>query len=115
MYTCPPNLVQRMTTKYLLRLKNTNQLTMWFSDFSRARGKFDYCVDRGIIEVRDLNTRELIGKIYVVIAPQTYNGFVDNEQARYWDGLRWSGHPQVITNWIRHLHEEYALGWSTLL
>ena len=47
-YTFPPAIVMRMTAKYLLRLKSTNQLTMWLSDFSEARGKFAYYVDKGI-------------------------------------------------------------------
>ena len=114
-YTFPPQIVMRMTTKYLLRLKSTNQLTMWLSDFSEARGKFAYYIDKGIIEIRDLNTKQLLGKVYVCIAPQTTSGFIDEEQAQYWNGCGWSSHPEVVTNWIQHLSEEYAVGWSTLL
>ena len=114
-YTFPPRIVMRMTTKYLLRLKSTNQLTMWLSDFSEARGKFAYYIQQGVIEVRDLNTKQLVGKVYVCIAPQTTTGFIDEEQAQYWHGCGWSSHPEVVTNWIQHLSSEYAVGWSSLL
>ena len=113
-YFVPPPIVMRMTTKYLLRLKSTNQLTMWLSDFSEARGKFAYRVERVVIEVRDLSTQTIIGKIHIVCAPQTTRGYIDEEQARYWNGAGWSAHPEVITNWIQHLDSEYALGWSSL-
>lgn len=110
-YNFPPKPVLRMCCKYIARLRDTDQLSLWYTDLSFARGKFIYERDRGVIHVLDVNTKEKIGSVYVVCAPQTTQGYIDEDQIRFWSGQEWRSSEEAPSHWIQHYSSEYALGW----